>query len=207
MHWTEYSCRLAEALAWPILALLAIVVFRVQLEGVASRVRKLSFGRAKIEFGSGVEEAHKQSENLPVKRGSKPDPDIDADDKFLDLAKNHPEAAALEAYKRIERFLVKAATQYPDLHTKNPLTLAQHLYDQGFLDAGVVTLVKNVRALRDAAIHADTKTIAVNEAVSYRCLCDEVIHKLEEGLARAKLSRTVLPEPPSAVVPPSPLPA
>jgi hypothetical protein len=51
MHWTEYSCRLAEALAWPTLALLAIVVFRVQLADVASRLRKFSFGRAKIELG------------------------------------------------------------------------------------------------------------------------------------------------------------
>ena len=207
MHWTEYSCRLAEALAWPTLALLAIVVFRVQLADVASRLRKFSFGRAKIEFGSGVEEAHKQSENLPVKRGSKPEPDIDADDKFLELAKNHPEAAALEAYKRIERFLVKAAGQYPDLRTKNPLTLAQSLYDQGFLDAGVVTLVKNVRALRDAAIHANAKTIAVNEAISYRCLCDEVIQKLEEGLSKAKLSSSTVAELHLATAPPRALPA
>jgi hypothetical protein len=130
-----------------------------------------------------------------------------ADYKFLHLAKNHPEAAALEAYKRIERFLVKAAGQYPDLQTKNPLTLAQHLYDQGFLDAGVVTLVKNVRALRDAAIHANTKTIAVNEAVSYRCLCDDVMHKLEEGLVRAKLSRATVAELHSATAPPRALPA
>jgi hypothetical protein len=190
VHWTEYPWRLAEVLAWPALAIFVVCLFRAQLAGVASRLQEFSFGRAKVKFGKALEDAHKESENLPVRRDSKPVPQIAADQQFLDLAKDHPEAAVLEAYKRIERFLVQTAGQYPDLRTKNPLTLAQQLYDDGFLDAGDVTLVEKVRALRNAAIHASTKTIASNEAVAYRCLCDEVIQKLEASLARAKLSRT-----------------
>ena len=186
MHWTEYSYRLAETLAWPLLALLVIVLFRTQLKDVPARVREVSFGTAKIRFGKGVEEAHKQSENLSVAGITEAIPDVGSDNKFLDLAKAHPEAAALEAYKRIERFLAEAAGKYPWLHTKNPLTVAQQLYDDGFVEAGVVTLVENVRELRNAAIHASAQTIAFNEAVSYRCLCDEVIHWLKEGLERKR---------------------
>jgi hypothetical protein len=189
VHWTEYTWRLADALAWPVLAVVIVFLFRTQLAGVAGRLEEFSIGRAKVKFGKGLEDAHKASENLPVKGDNNPVPEIAADKEFLDLARDHPEAAVLEAYKRIERFLVKTAGQYRDLRTKNPLTLAQQLYDDGFVDAGVVTLVENVRALRNTAIHANVRSIASNEAIAYRCLCDEVIHKLEDGLAKAKLSR------------------
>lgn len=189
MHWTHYTWRLVEALAWPAVVISVILLFRAQLGEVASRLQEFTYGRTKLKFGKALEDAHKESENLPVRADKNQIPDLDHN--FLNLAKDHPEAAVLEAYKHVERFLVETAGEYHDLRTKNPLKLAQQLYSEGFLDAGAAALVEKVRNVRDIAIHANTKTITSNEALAYRCLCDEVIHKLKDAFERANAARTV----------------
>lgn len=185
MDWVHFSSRVIEALAWPAFILIFLVLIHKKLPGLLDRLVEITFPGGKAVFKKGLEEAREGAEDLPVSKNAQSPPAMAPDDPYLQLAQNHPEAAILEAYKRIERFLLEKSTEYPQLNTKNPLALAQQLEKQGDLDPGALTLIRKVRTVRNAAVHAKATTITPGEAIEFHCLCDEVIQKLAEGLRHA----------------------
>jgi hypothetical protein len=56
MDWLQWSSSLVHSLAWPVAAVIIAFIFRDQISGLLSKIRKLSWGDKVVDFAEKLDE-------------------------------------------------------------------------------------------------------------------------------------------------------
>lgn len=175
MSWMDFVASLVESLAWPVAAFAIALVFRKQLLTLLENLEEFGWGEARAKFSKRIDKAEQVAESLPTPLNAPALPASPTEeDRFEQLLAISPSAAVLDAWNPIEISLRKVAEKHgvPSSRYVNPAGWVKELNKAGFLPMSVVTLVNELRKVRNVAAHSDEVT--VSDALRFRELSGRV---------------------------------
>lgn len=149
MDWLTFTVELAKALAWPVAAVVIALMFRDQLKGLLSRVRKGKLGPAEFEFEESVRVLKSEAAEV-TKTPLQPLPK-----DTLALLATNPRAAIISSWLEVEealRALLKARNVAPSA-LGSPLRTLQSVRELGIIDPVFIEFTDELRQLRNRAAH------------------------------------------------------
>ncbi|MFE9232844.1 hypothetical protein [Cellulosimicrobium funkei] len=188
---------LGHFLSWPVVVLVAILVFRVPLSERIRALRKAKVGDNELEFSETLREAEESvdsaigepppatdsggSRGPSEPRPDKPDPGVDSEaDELLRKAEDNPSSSMLIAWERFVREqheLIQILR--PSQRRRSPIAIAEELAGRNIVNHQYVAAVSDLRAMRNAIAHGE-HVPTPGEAVTYVQLAEE-LRRFTEG--------------------------
>lgn len=161
-----FIVEMTKALAWPVVAVVIILIVRRPLLAMLPLVRRLRYGSLELDFGRRVHElAAEVDKELPAVA------DEPLAERLAQLARLSPRAAVLEAWLALEAAAAEASRRegldLTSRERRTPLLLGQALEQAGILDEQKLEIFHRLRNLRNAAAHASDFELDNQSAVEY----------------------------------------
>jgi hypothetical protein len=176
MGWLEFVSSMTGSLAWPIAAVIIAGIFRKQITNLLQRLNELGWGDAKAKFTKELDKAEATAQELPSPENQQalPAPLPEEEDRFSKLLAISPSAAVLDAWQGVEAQLKRLAIQFnlPSHIHMNPVSWVKEMSKKGELSPKVVTLVNELRMIRNVAAHSEE--VSVSDAIRFRDLAFQV---------------------------------
>ena len=169
MDWLTFIAQMTQALAWPVTAVVMVVLLRRPLARLIPLLQRLRYGPLELDFERRVAELAVEAEReLP------PEPrpgDNPAEARLLELAQVSPRAAVLEAWLQVEQAAMALSRReglaLSSRELRTPLLLGQALEQAGALDESKLEIYHRLRNLRNAAAHATGFELDTDAALEY----------------------------------------
>jgi len=195
------AVKLVIGLAWPVVVLVLVLVFRRQIVKLLSDARRVKAGPFEIEkerVRADVEAATAVSESIdPDPADGEPSAPVngasrDAETGFIMLrpefariAKLSPEAAVTDAYRELERALRTKLAGWPDVFTVNldrmsGNQLAALAAREGFISEEAAESVRGLSVLRNLSAHGRADELDEAQALDYLALVDATLYALNK---------------------------
>lgn len=165
---------LVGTVAWPVAAIIIVIIFRKQLISLASRVKELNAPGINATFENELEKTRVIAESVPSAENDAAELDpASIDVSSADLAKTYPEAAILQAFHQIEKTLRSINPERSASYGAflNALTRLQ------IIRAEDHDLFNQIRRTRNAAVHSE-RPITTGEALEYQALTNVFLETL-----------------------------
>ena len=184
MSGLELTVRLAEALGWPITALMIVLILRHPLrQMLANRPpSKVKAGPFEVEWDRVLAETEKEVEAsaAPSRAGSIPGT---VREELSAEATIAPAVAVLEAHATVERTLreMLAAAEVPAEQTSRAgaVRLARLAQQAGLVTPETVNAIEGISVMRNLAAHGSAREITSEQAMEYLTLVDAVLYALK----------------------------
>ena len=179
MDWLQFF----SSLAWPAVAVLALLLFLKPLRQIVLSLRSLSYKEFKADFGQQLQKAETEALQLtpPAMALLPPPPPADPEQRFRALAEISPNSAVLEAWLNVELALKDLAPQAGiDLRRGSSiLYLTRVLRQKNIVDQPTAALLEDLRVLRNTAIHPEgEQRVTAEQAERYKEMADRVVARL-----------------------------
>lgn len=168
--------RLLDVLAWPAVALVAVLLFRKDLSSILRRIRQFETSTAKMMFNEELEQ---------VERTIPETPRIESEEsnKWLSemkaIAKLNPRAAIIEAWTSIEIACVELGlVQGATMPRFSPKALEEFLFRIPDFDREMIKRVMDLRRLRNRVTHGMDAEFEFIDAEKYIELADKTVSAL-----------------------------
>ena len=189
MSTMEFIASLVDSLAWPVAATAVFLAFRRRLfEWLQERPQRLKAGPIELEWDKAIAQIEVDLESSGV--GDVPAPTSQELVSFglATLATDCPEAAVLEAHRRVEVRLVEmlqaAGIQPP---SSGAAGLARLARERGLISAETQRAIDGVSVLRNLTAHG-REAVSTAQATNYLQLVDAVLFALEQNAPQAEAS-------------------
>ena len=179
MDWKQLIASVIGDLAWPIVVLVIAFALRHHIAGLLPNLKWLKYKDFEAAFGEQLAEAEKE---VPEHERSV---SVSADDeanRYLQLAEMSANAAVMEAWLPVERALRDVARLhgYDGTQGRSALYFIKILGRKKILSPRLVSLLRDLRGLRNAAAHAvDEREISTEQALRFKELANYVRKELE----------------------------
>jgi hypothetical protein len=172
--------------AWPVTALVMVLLLRRPLTEILLEIRKLKWGGLEAEFGSELGQARELIDREPGK-----EPFSLLNDKFpqksrdflLKLAELSPRSVILEAWRDVDVAAVKALERHRLLPNSQRLpntgVAVQTLLDAHLIDDAEFQVFAILRNLRNRAAHDSRFELTKEEAIEYAIMAERLARTLE----------------------------
>ena len=166
MDWKNFIVEITNNLAWPVVTIVIVLLFRKSLINLTKRISKIETSSGKIEL---YNEFVKINEELK---------DIELNDKswineMEKIAEINPRAAIIEAWTTIELSCIKKGfTTGNVIQRFNPKELEDYLKN---IDESVSNKIKDLRNLRNKLVHEHQFDFDFINAKKYIELSDKII--------------------------------
>ena len=192
MNKLQLIASIIDSLAWPIAAILLVLILRAQLRTLLGSLTQFRYGNVEINFGHEVQKLGSKAkiaglhvpEDTPQTTQSIPDSaQIIAD--AMRLASEFQVSAVILAWTAVEQELMQAVKRLaisPDYPPYNsPLKNIQLLYEQGYLDVDRRDLLDQMRDLRNAVTHPSRgiTEISAGDAYEFIVLAKAITDRLK----------------------------
>ncbi|MFV1534867.1 YegP family protein [Phaeobacter sp. JH209B] len=189
--WLDFIGRTTEALAWPVAVFAISLVFRKELKGIASNLRRIKIGDNEAIFAD-LEEAKEVAKSLDPVGQDVASSNDEHTISLMQKAEVSPTGAIVEAYKELEDRLgdlqrladYDLASLYPADYARSrtkgfppPATLSL-LVKTGWLTKAEHKLLSKLRETRNRAAHSPSRDISVNAAKEFVRLVDTLADTL-----------------------------
>jgi hypothetical protein len=171
MDWKNFIVEITNNLAWPLVTIVIVLLFRKSLINLTKRISKIETSSGKIEL---YNEFVKINEELK---------DIELNDKswikeMEKIAEINPRAAIIEAWTTIELSCIKKGfTTGNVIQRFNPKELEDYLKN---IDESVSNKIKDLRNLRNKLVHEHQFDFDFINAKKYIELSDKIISILNK---------------------------
>ena len=176
MDVTQFIIELADKLAWPLVALVALVMLKRPLEDLLPLAKRLKYKDLEVEFGQVLQAVSRDA------AGVFPELEQDRRSRLIATVKHLPNAAVLEAWDEVDsaaETLIRQQVSEVDLAVDTRYkTMGTILARQALLDTKKVKLFHELRQLRNKVAHAENFTVGPAEAVQYIELCLKLVDHL-----------------------------
>ncbi len=176
VNWMQLIAALAQALAWPVGAVMVAVIFRESLRKILNReLKKLKAGPVEVEWSEKIEQAQEQIkqevtgdqaaiQTMPL--------------RLRELAKLSPDDAVVASFREIESAL-RGLVDGTDSGSMRPIMeLVRNAVDSRVISQTTSEAIHQLRRLRNLAAHAHTD-ISYTEALEYIAIADAVMYALD----------------------------
>ena len=180
-----FISNLVEALAWPAAVILLVFILRNPFVHLLPLLSSLKYKDLELQFGSRLKQIG--DARLPQKETRHRLP-LDAE-RLSRLAELSPRAAVLESWVGVEIAALNAARSLmPDEIQNKTLSYQaiRKLERSGRLDRTAVSMLGDLRGLRNQAAHAPDFAISTNSANEYANAADRLVGYFEFITADAK---------------------
>lgn len=176
MNWMQLIAALAQALAWPVGAIVVAVVFREALrKGLSRELKKLKAGPVELEWSEKIDEAQEQIKQ-EVTDGQAAVQTMPL--RLREMAKLSPDTAVVASFREIESAL-RGLVDGADADSRRPIIeLVNNAVERGVISVTTREAIHQLRRLRNLAAH-DHTDISYSEALEYIAIADAVMYALD----------------------------
>lgn len=194
MGWLEWSASLAGSLAWPTAAVIIAIIFRGQIKGLLSKLRKLSWGDKIADFSDKLDEVEIQTKSSAAPEEPAPLREQDIiTERFVKLLEIAPGAAVLDAWIEIEKLISTLVNQHigstrithhgdKAVKRRGTITNLAALANTEVLPDELYRMLVSLQQLRNRAAH---ESISGQDAIRFQSLAVEAKRQLERLLNEA----------------------
>ena len=173
------TVELVKALAWPVAAIVLLVMLRKPSAELLPLAKKLKYGEFEMEFNQDVRElAERAEKELPAPAAAARARE-EPFQNLRNLARISPRTAVMESWSEVERAAARLiATRNIPLDTDSPtpyLQIERKLDEHKLVTRGAVALFSLQRLMRNKVVHAREYEITPEQA----SVCVEVGLKLK----------------------------
>ena len=180
----QFISALVQALAWPAVVLIAVVLFRDKLSALlAGSMKRLKVGPIEAEWDRTLSEAEVELEQPgvpPLDRRTIPS---DARRNLAKFASLMPAAAVIEGYASIELALrgLLADVEDPRVLRTGASGLARQAVKLGRVNEETARAIEGLGVLRNLAAHGQAGEVTLDRANNYLALVDAVLYVLNSS--------------------------
>jgi hypothetical protein len=167
-----------SSIAWPATILFLVYLFRSQLGGLLHLVSSLKYKDIELQFGNQLKRIG--DTNLPQKNQRHRQP-LEFQ-RVSRLAELSPRAAVLESWVNVELAALGTARSLMQDDVQNKTLSYQAiraLERSGRLDPTAVSMLRDLRALRNQAAHAPDFAISTDSAIEFADASDRLVSYFE----------------------------
>jgi hypothetical protein len=182
----QFISSLLGTLAWPLTLIGAVLLVRKPLLALLPSLRSLEYDKLKVQFGEQLEKAEADLSKLPTVIPAAPSLDNASAERFEATANVAPNLAVLQAWFDVEAELKSAAVKVGiEFKRSSPLDAARSLQREGLLDEQTAELMRDLRNMRNLAVHPDeARPITFEQAQRYKLVADRIISALRASYTR-----------------------
>lgn len=164
----NYLVEIIKAIAWPLTIIWIGYYFKAETRSILARLSSLKYGDVEASFEKELAKAELSAKivNIPPPPSSKEN--INQKEQLLRIAEVSPRAAIVEAWALIEIAAVRkgliAGTTVPRTNTK---MIVEFLNSSGKFSPESISLIENLRQIRNQASHLPDFFITQTEAERY----------------------------------------
>ena len=182
MDWKQFVLGMTGHLAWPLVLIVFLFVFRIELVKVVQRLAHLKYKDFELDF----EKVKQQAEALQIKFSGKPTPGespvfTSLEDQILDAVERAPSAAILLSWSALETSIASAVSRLaisPNSPSyRSPVHNIEMLSKNGRLSSSHESLLHDMRSLRNKVAHESNSMLSISQdqALNYASTALELI--------------------------------
>lgn len=181
MDWRTFIVELLKALAWPAVVLTVVLLIRKPLLDLIPYLQSAKLPGVELAFGEQLRQLEEKAEGSKVLEASAEvgqtiqSPQETLRGHLERLAEVSPRAAISEAWRAIEAALIDVAGSEAASNVSLPYQLTQTLHKEGRLGDETLRFTKELRQLRNEAVHSHEANLSVNDALKYIQLAEGLI--------------------------------
>lgn len=178
MSWLEFVSNSLGAIAWPLVALVGLVMFRKPIADLIDRVRKVSVAGQEFEAVPALLDDAEAKVRDAVVTDASPSPELKAPAENLEkLIELSPAAAVVQVWNDVEIQLMKLAGPHFALTNEGKFrpsirSAAEALAEKKELPRWALGVLLDLYRLRNIAAHGGN--ISESEAVRFLAMADQV---------------------------------
>jgi len=179
-----FAASVVQSLAWPVSAVVIVVVLRRPIAAVLQRLTKAKVGPVEAEFDQELAEVRSELQRSPEAVGNGVDASsaevVSVPDELSRLVEVSPRAAVLEAFARIETRLSELLTQggVDVKGARSGVALARLAHQHKLITDQSLNAVEGLAVMRNLAAHGPAEAITVERARDYLVLVDTMFYPL-----------------------------
>ncbi len=184
MDWLTFITKLVEALAWPVVVLIAVSLFRQPIIDLIPTLRRFRYKEFEMEFGRELLETQHR---VAVIRPTEPQvrlADVETFARLHHVAAAAPSAAVLEAWREVERATAEVASSYGLTATGGSWELFLGLHNQKVLDSTEMEALEGLRKLRNKVAHARDGEVSEAQALQYAEIALTMAERIRRSIRR-----------------------
>lgn len=181
MNWLEFFAAIVEALAWPSAVVFLVLLLREPISRLVPLLERLKYKDLELEFGRRLEAAKSEAEALPPTPSEALPSAHESEfiERISTLAATSPRAGVLEAWREVEETAASAAREHgyigPKQYHRTPANLVRALRKAPQIEPGIITLLEELRVMRNRAAHATDFALSVDSALEFAHLAERII--------------------------------
>lgn len=190
MGWFEFISSVVSSTAWPIVALMGILAFKRPILEAIPRLQKLKYKELEAEFSRELDKIEVEAKVAGLEATAEVKQDNDFEQALQQISEISPDAAIVEAFRRIERSakeLIDAIGAAPDYNVAAPYKMIERILEtSGALGTREVKIFGDLRQLRNKITHTEF-TSTKKQAHDYIELTAMLISKMDQATKKKKL--------------------
>ena len=176
MDWLQFSAAIIAALAWPAAVVILAVMLRSPLAKIIPMVRSLKYKDLHIDLSEQLEAVKEElNAHAPL---DQPEIPYLAPPSVLELAHLDPRAAVFSAWIDVERALMEMASKADISPSGTLASIANELHVMDALNDFEFETFRNLRRVRNDAVHLTSKDVSYDDAVNMAQMCQWLAHRI-----------------------------
>jgi hypothetical protein len=166
----ELIVKLIEVIAWPAIALIALIMLRKPLAELIPLARRVRYRDLELEFEQEVQELRAEAaEELPEAEAERVASEAAVEARLKQMTRVSPSSAILEGWNELERAAVRLIMHHEiDIDPDDPAPLKQiERILEELIDTPKVKIFGDLRRLRNKVAHAPRYDVSPRQAAAY----------------------------------------
>ncbi|MBS0641227.1 MAG: hypothetical protein JSS43_15240 [Proteobacteria bacterium] len=176
-----FIVRIVEAIAWPVTAGLIFWKLRGRVGDLIDSIQRLKWKDTELTFGKQLDRVEAERPPAPVVEADENAPQLE---QIAAEAQLPPAYIVQQAWLRIERVIdeaTKSRASTSETSAGRTLNYARRMQALN-LAPDDAALLRELRALRNEAVHSAQPNITVTDALRYKDLAESLARRIELGL-------------------------
>jgi hypothetical protein len=179
-----FLSELIKAVAWPLTAVVLVVLLRKPIVELIPLLRRLKYKELELEFAQEVSELKAEAEAIAKEKGEEVPSIASTSSNLLNLVAFSTRAAIMEAWLEVESTSVTVASSFwgqsPNDTFRNMSKLGEYLLQCKVIDEKQLSVFNKLRQLRNKAANAQDLDLNENDAKSYVQLASDLAKHIRE---------------------------
>ena len=189
MDWLTFISSLVGSLAWPSVVVALVVLLRRPIAGLIPNLRRLRYKDFELDFTKKLEKLESEAQRAQLPPTAVPESvsrtGVPATfEEYIDrLAELSPRSAVTEAWRFVETALREAVERSGRVAPRSPRAMEDFLANQTDIDRRTLSLLADLRGLRNQAVHAEEFALQPEQAREFGDLALRIasaLHSLRE---------------------------
>ena len=185
MTWKEFIAEIISSIAWPIVAILFLALFKTEMAKIIMRLAHFKYKDFELDFDritQQAEEIQKEQADVPVVKSPV---ELSLENQILSAVETAPSAAILLAWSGIETAMASAVARMaisPESPSyRSPKHNIDMLIKNGGLAGDYSPMLNNMRRLRNEVAHGQDSGLSTSheQASRYANVAIDIIQHLE----------------------------